>query len=218
MTKHRLVYEALRARILDGTFGPGYRIVIDAVAKELGVSAMPVREAVRQLEAEGWLTYEPNVGARVNPLDASQYEQTLMAVALLEGEATALAAPRLRAPDQDRARRLNAAMEAAAEDQNPLLYTRLNLDFHATLVAPCENRYLLVLLGHANDRLQATRRSLLMLEPRPAIAEHETLLEMIASGAAEGEIESFARRHKLRTLDAFRRAMARVDEPLLPTA
>jgi len=53
LTKQERVYRAIRERILSGAYPPGYRVVIDALATELGVSALPVREAIRRLEAEG---------------------------------------------------------------------------------------------------------------------------------------------------------------------
>ena len=58
-TKQQRLYEAIRERILSGAYGPGFRIVIDSVAEEFGVSQLPVREAVRRLEAEGLLVYRP---------------------------------------------------------------------------------------------------------------------------------------------------------------
>ena len=53
LTKQERVYRAVRERILSGTYGPGFRVVIDALAEEFGVSALPVREAIWRLEAEG---------------------------------------------------------------------------------------------------------------------------------------------------------------------
>ena len=47
-----------------GTYGPGYRLVLGTIAKDLGISVVPVREAIRRLEAEGLVTFERNVGAR----------------------------------------------------------------------------------------------------------------------------------------------------------
>ena len=56
-TKQQQVYEVLRERILSGAYGPGFRVVIDQVAAEFAVSALPVREAIRRLEAEGLIVY-----------------------------------------------------------------------------------------------------------------------------------------------------------------
>ena len=62
VTKQERVYQAIRERILSGAYGPGYRVVIDALAEEFEVSALPVREAIRRLEAEGLVIYRPNAG------------------------------------------------------------------------------------------------------------------------------------------------------------
>ena len=68
-TKQQQVYEVLRERILSGAYGPGFRVVIDQVAAEFAVSALPVREAIRRLEAEGLIVYRPNAGAQVAPAE-----------------------------------------------------------------------------------------------------------------------------------------------------
>ena len=63
-SKQERVYVVLRGRLFDGTYGPGHRLVIDALARELEVSPMPVREAIRRLEAEGLVDYQRNQGPR----------------------------------------------------------------------------------------------------------------------------------------------------------
>src|SRR5580704_18908860 len=99
VTKQERVYQAIRERILSGAYGPGYRVVIDALAEEFEVSGLPVREAIRRLEAEGLIVYRPNAGAQVAPAEPELFEDTMTALALLEGYATALAAPLLTRED-----------------------------------------------------------------------------------------------------------------------
>src|SRR5579862_3942577 len=72
-SKHERAYALIRQRILDGVYGPGRRLVIDALAEELGISPVPVREAIRRLEAEGRVVYRHNVGARVAPTDERRH-------------------------------------------------------------------------------------------------------------------------------------------------
>jgi DNA-binding GntR family transcriptional regulator len=213
LTKHLIAYQALKDRIVEGAFSPGYRIVIDSVARELGVSAVPVREAVRQLEAEGWLTYEPNVGARVSALQSGQREESVSALAVLLGLATALSAPSLQSPDLARACELSDAVRAAADEHDPLRCARLDDELHLALASRCDNESLLQLIRGAMDRVRAVRRFALPLPPRQELAEHDELLALIASAANAAEIEALARRHQLRLLEALRRVL-RVEESL----
>lgn len=83
-------YNYMKSRILEGTYVAGQRIVINQLVKELETSAIPIREAVRQLEAEGLIEYQNNIGPVVTPIDDSQYIETLSVLAVLEGYATAL--------------------------------------------------------------------------------------------------------------------------------
>ena len=62
-SKSEQAYAAVKARIVDGTYSPGYRLVLAKIAEDLGVSVVPVREAIRRLEAEGLVKFERNVGA-----------------------------------------------------------------------------------------------------------------------------------------------------------
>jgi DNA-binding GntR family transcriptional regulator len=70
-SKKEFAYDALRDTILEGQLEPGARLVIDELAAALGVSQIPVREALQQLQADGFVTIEPYVGARVTEIDAS---------------------------------------------------------------------------------------------------------------------------------------------------
>lgn len=72
-SKPQVVHEMLREAIIHGDYKPGERLVIDEVAARLGVSQIPVREAVRQLEADGLVTIEPYTGATV-----TQFSPTLI--------------------------------------------------------------------------------------------------------------------------------------------
>ena len=69
-SKKEVVYDLLRENILQGKYKPGTRLVIDELAATLGVSQIPIREAMRQLEGDGFLTIEPYVGATVAELNA----------------------------------------------------------------------------------------------------------------------------------------------------
>ena len=119
VTKQERVYRAIRERILSGAYGPGYRVVIDALAGEFGVSALPVREAIRRLEAEGLVIFRPNAGAHVAPADPGLFDEEMSVLAVLEGYATSLAAAQLGKAEIKRLSAITDAMVEAIERLDP---------------------------------------------------------------------------------------------------
>jgi DNA-binding GntR family transcriptional regulator len=167
---------------------------------------VPVREAIRQLEAEGLVMFERNVGARVSMVDDSQYRFSMQALSILEGTATALAARRLTADDIRNARRINELMIETLAHFDPRAFTALNQEFHATLYAKCANPRMLELVNAEWARLGHLRDSTFSFVPgraQESVREHENIVQLIESGAPLGEIEKAARRHRSATLDAY---------------
>jgi DNA-binding GntR family transcriptional regulator len=208
VNKQERTYTVLRDRIHSGAFAPRARLNIDALARELGVSAIPVREALRRLEAEGWVRFQPNVGAIVAPVDATTWEQQMAAVAILEGAATADAAAHLRLSDLGRLRKIAAEMEAVAAEGEAVRFSRLNRRLHATIVARCANAYLLDLLTQTYLRLDRIRSTMFAYLPdrfKAAVTEHARLIDLLESGD-QTAIEQYARWHKLQTVAAYRAA------------
>lgn len=213
-TKQQQLYEALRERILSGAYGPGFRIVIDTVAEEFGVSALPVREAIRRLEAEGLIVYRPNAGAQVTPADPGQFEDDLALLAVLDGYATALAAGCLTAEDIALLRERTDEMNAAMERMDSLTFGRLNREFHAHIYARCPNPSVVGIVSDIERRLDAIRRTVFIQIPyrgAQSVREHRTLIELLETGAPAGKIERAAREHKLHTLNSFRQWRAEHD-------
>jgi DNA-binding GntR family transcriptional regulator len=216
VTKQERVHSALRERILSGAYGPGFRVVIDALAEEFNVSALPVREAIRRLEAEGLVIYRPNAGAQVAPADPSLYEEELTVLAVLEGYATALAAPLIDEAGIARLVEINDSMVAAMETVDSLNFGRLNREFHEFIYGCCPNEALVGLLRDVARRLDAIRRTVFVQIPyrgSVSAAEHRVLIELIESGAPAGEIETAAREHKLHTVASFRAWQAQHTPP-----
>lgn len=199
-------YGAIKQRIESGAYRPGHRLVLDQLARDLEVSPVPVREAVRRLEAEGYVEFTRNLGARVATIDEDQYEHAMQALAVLEGAATALAVPHLTAGALRRARQLNRRMRPTTKAFDPVLFTDLNHQFHQVLCDACPNPHLRGLLEREWSRLGLIRRSTFAFVPERAtssVAEHDQLLDLIGAGASSTDIEQAARAHKLQTLRAF---------------
>jgi DNA-binding GntR family transcriptional regulator len=213
VSKQEWTYSVLRGRIVSGTYAEGHRLVIDAIARELEVSPMPVREAIRRLEAEGWVHYERNHGASVRPLDEDTWAEGMTAVGVLDGYVTAISAPHLTAADYEALRERNDAMRAALEDREMMKVSQANLDFHLRIQDRCPNSYLRLLLRSMQERLGTLRGRIFAFIPdrgRVSTEEHERLIRLMEAGAPAAEIEAFAREHTLRTVAAFleRRAEA----------
>jgi len=205
-SKSQRAYHWIKGRIANQDFTPGYRLVLGSIAKDLDMSVVPVREAIRQLEAEGLVTFERNVGAHVSMVDDSQYRFSMQALSILEGTATALAARRITADDIRRARAVNELMVETLDHFDPRSFTALNQEFHAILFAQCANPRMLELVNAEWGRLGHLRDSTFSFVPGRAaesVREHENILALIEQGAALGEIETAARRHRSATLDAY---------------
>lgn len=206
LSKSQRAYHWVKERIASQEFTPGYRLVLGAIASELDMSVVPVREAIRQLEAEGLVTFERNVGARVSMVDDTQYRFSMQALSILEGTATALAARRLTADDIRLARETNERMIQSLSDFDPHSFTRLNQVFHATLYSKCANPRMLELVESEWARLGHLRDSTFSFVPgraQESVREHEHIVDLIERGAPLGEIEQAARRHRSATLDAY---------------
>jgi len=94
-SKKEVVLDALRSAIIQGVFRPGERLVIDELAEQFGVSAIPVREALQQLQAEGFVEIQPHIGATVTRIEAGQITELfdlLAAFELISGRAACMRA------------------------------------------------------------------------------------------------------------------------------
>jgi DNA-binding GntR family transcriptional regulator len=136
------VKEVLLARILDGVYAPGERLVEIQLAGELGVSQAPVREALRELETLRFVFSEPFKGTRVRGVSREEVVEIYPVRAALEGLAARLAAVGLRG-EVDPLRDLFEAMVRAAEAGDLREQVALDVAFHRRIVEAAGNRTLL---------------------------------------------------------------------------
>lgn len=215
-SRQELAYSQIRQRVLGGFYGPGYRLVISNLALDFGISPSPIREALRRLEAEGLVRYTHNSGAIVTPVSQDAYVETLAVMGLLEGHAARLAAPHIDAAAISEMRRINDGMRAALEAVDPQQFGRLNRAFHCRMYDFCPNRYVVECLEQAWNRLDAVRRTSLVLLPGrgpSSIREHAAMIDAIESGQAPTNIEELVRQHKQQTIETFRLWQATLEQP-----
>lgn len=130
-TLQTIVTDRLRVEILEGRLGPGDRLQHDELARQLGVSRMPVREALRVLHSEGLIELRPHRGAIVVDLRPEEVAEIFEIRAMLEARAAELAAPHLSNKTIGRLRQLLRELDHAGVDEERWL--TLNSEFHAAI-------------------------------------------------------------------------------------
>jgi DNA-binding GntR family transcriptional regulator len=132
--------EQLREAIIRGVYQPGQRLKQQELARSLGCSPVPVREALHRLAAEGFVVIDPQRGARVADFNSRELEEIYEVRTLLEGRAAERAAERMTS---ETARRLRAILEKMeTPDIAPVDWVRLNWEFHDSLYASAEQEFL----------------------------------------------------------------------------
>ncbi len=172
--------------ILRGELKPGDRIVESALARQLGVSQAPVREAIRDLVLLGFLEAEPYKGTSVRSFSPEELYEVYSVRAALESLSARLAASRLTEADVQTLRRILDEMIEAAQNQNAERMIRLDNNFHETILQISGNKLLYQLwqtLQFGYWTIVTTRISSYDLEY--LARRHEELLDALMTGEPE---------------------------------
>jgi DNA-binding GntR family transcriptional regulator len=181
----RVVSEQIRGRILDGTLKPGERLVEDRLSAELGVSRVPVREALRGLSVEGLVTLLPRRGATVVEITPETVAELVEVRALLEGLNAKLAAQR---HDPEIVRALEDTLargNAASKDGTPEELARLNAEFHERLAEASRNAVLSDVMRGLRERTSIAFAINGRARARGDWEEHAGILAAVIAGDAE---------------------------------
>ncbi|MES2179410.1 MAG: GntR family transcriptional regulator [Gemmatimonadota bacterium] len=182
-----MALDAVRDGILRGRYPEGEPLRQRAIADELGVSRIPVREALRQLAAEGLVTFSPHRGAMVSTLSLDEIVELFELRAEIEGDLIRRAIPHMAPADHARARDILEAYEMALKSGTVSVWGELNWQFHSVLYAPSDRRFTLAIvdkLHKHSDRYLRMQLSLTHGEAR-ARDEHRAILVAAERGAAE---------------------------------
>jgi DNA-binding GntR family transcriptional regulator len=188
--------EAIRQRILSGALAEGESLRQDALAAELGISRIPVREAFRQLEAEGLVTLVPHRGAIVSSLSLDEIAEIFDLRALLEPELLAQAIPRMRPTDFATADAVLRDYERTLAAGDIHAWGEMNTWFHLALYSPAGRRRSLAIVHNLLSNADRYTRLQLVLTQgtERAMAEHRELLQLCAAGAVAQAV-ALLRRH-----------------------
>lgn len=180
-----LVTDKLRERILKGQYAPGERLVENKLSIELGVSRIPVREALRALAAEGLVLIEPRRGASVATLSPHVAREMVEVRATLEGLNAKLAAQR-RDPAliAELEAVLREGMDAAAQGRADELI-ELNTRFHEVLGNIAANSVLQEMMRSLRERTAALFGPANAVRARQNWDEHAQILQAVIAGDAD---------------------------------
>lgn len=202
-------FDILRARIVNSEYSAGQRLVIDTLAKEVGVSQAPIREALRRLEAAGLVEYGANSGPSIARLDKQDWFNLMEMRAVLEAYATRAAVPSMTDDDVEELRKLNADMKVELERYDFETWSALNRAFHGVIRSRCPNRRLVDELQSLSQWADTVSRLVFARERgfiiqmlgmsagHETLAAHEQIITAIATGAADGALEEISRQHTL---------------------
>lgn len=174
------VADKLREQIIRGEIAEGAQLRQDAIAIRYQVSRIPVREALRQLEAEGLITILPNRGAIVPALSPDDIEELFTIRALLEPEVLRSSIPKLTQADLAQAEAVLRRYETDMEKEKHVVsWGRLNWEFHSILYSRSGMAQMLAIIRNVNSNAERYTRLQLYLAQgiRRANAEHREILE-----------------------------------------
>ena len=193
LTKH------LRTRILSGEWKEGYQLRQESIAEEYEVSRMPVREALRQLEAENLILFQQNKGAVVAGLSPEEIEELFDLRANLEVSLASQAIKNFAAPSLQEAEEALAEMRLAESKEHIGDWGTLNWNFHEALYKPANRPHTLSVVHRLNQHTSRYVAMHLMLGKRSyqeAHKEHSLILETFKANDKVG-IKKLLKKHIL---------------------
>jgi DNA-binding GntR family transcriptional regulator len=182
LTKEELVARHIRQSIAAGRLAPGQRLLQKQIAEELGISPTPVREALRGLVTEGWLTSESHIGVSVAQVNKDGIDEIYRLRALLEGDLAAEAAKRITSQELGEIRLINSKYRQAANAEDLADARAANLQFHAAIWEAANSPFAVNLLNSLWARVPRPAAGVVKDRHQKTVAEHENVIAALASG------------------------------------
>ena len=177
-SKREIVYEYSLRQFMAKEYKSGDHLNISQLASECHVSEIPVREALRQLEGDGYVVFSSNQGAFAAGITLSY----------------------LKKNDINELKRLNAEMKDALNRNATEEYSKLNIQFHELICLNCGNATLIKLLENLWRRSEITKQVFFgsPVRMKESNAEHEQIIRLIEDRDYNG-LENYIRMHKMQT-------------------
>jgi DNA-binding GntR family transcriptional regulator len=203
-SKNEVIYDLLRTSIIRGEYPPGSRLIIDELAASLGVSQIPIRESMRQLEADGFITFEPYVGAKITEINADLIFEVFALLENMEVICSRAAIRRMTDADLKALADLVYRMDSSVSD--PEQWSQDNKELHL-FICQCAKtgltlKFMQNVLAHW-DRLRFHYlKDVFGNRIKVAQQEHKQILEAFRTRNPD-EVERVIREHNRHALTSY---------------
>lgn len=203
-SKKEVVYDQLRLEILEGLHQPGTRLVIDELASRMGISQIPIREAMRQLEADGFVTIALHVGATITNLDANFIYEVFAMLEAMEVISSREACKVIT--DEEITTLENMIIQMDTNIDNRHIWAQQNKAFHLYICDIAQTQLVHKMMLKVFDHWDRLRfhylKDVLVFRFNDAQAEHKQILEAFRDQDADA-MEYIIRQHNQRALQNY---------------
>lgn len=203
-SKKESVLEALRSAIVSGQYRPGQKLVIDEMAAQFGISAIPIREALQQLQADGLVKIEPHVGATVTPIEASLVEEVFDLLEALELMSARRACVRMTADQFKELEGIVSQMDGMLDDLDA--WSAMNVRLHIYICEcaniPLAQSMLVKVLDHWNRLRKVHLKEVHAKRAHLSQKEHWQILRAMKAGDTD-RLEHVIGEHNRAARDAY---------------
>jgi DNA-binding GntR family transcriptional regulator len=151
------VYRALKTEIIKGSLKPGTKLSEGKIAEQMGVSRTPVREALKELAAEGFVKMNPNQAVVVSNASVEDIQEVLQIRGVLEGLAARLATKTINEEEIKELEKYQKQMEYYTKKDDVLAFSEMDAEFHELILNICGNNKLIQIRKNISDQAHRYR-------------------------------------------------------------
>ena len=190
------VYRVLKSKIVNGSFKPGSKLSESKIANQMEISRTPVREAMRELSAKGFVNMIPNQGIIVKSDSIEDIQKVMQVRGVLEGLAARLATPLITEGKIKMLETCNGKMEKFISKNNVLAFGKESIKFHKVILEVCGNDLLVQIRKNLADKIYRFLDISLNVPGKveTSLKEHIKITEALKQGDAD-KADEFSRLH-----------------------
>ena len=175
------VYQALKTEIIKGSLRPGTKLLEGKIAKQMKVSRTPIREALRELAAEGFVKISPNQGVVVSNASVEDVQEVLQIRGVLEGLAARLATKMINEEEIKELEKYQKRMGYYTNKDDVLAFSEMDAEFHELILNICGNNRLIQIRKNLSDQAHRYRIRSLSVPGRLkySLKEHQEIVEAL---------------------------------------